>query len=230
MLDARPAAVHEAAARAVRAALAAGGEVAWHDALASGARAAFDASVRAGYGALRSASRDEALAALDRFRVLCALRGGPSGVAGLNDTIRVALDVRAPERALHAGEPVLVVANDYDLDLYNGDTGVVQPGDDGALRIHFRTAAGAVRDIAPAQLPAHETGYAMTVHKAQGSEFDEVVLVLPREPHPLLTREWLYTAVSRARSRLTVFAPFAVIEAALSRRQVLMSGLADRLR
>ncbi len=216
--------------RAVRAALAAGGEVEWHDAPVSGARPAFEALVRAGYGALRSASRESALAALERFRVLCALRDGPSGVAGLNEAIEAALEVRAPEQALHAGEPVLVVANDYDLDLYNGDTGVALPGADGALRVSFRTATGALRDVAPAQLPAHETGYAMTVHKAQGSEFDEVVLVLPREPHPLLTREWLYTAVSRAKAKLTVFASFAVIEAALSRRQSLMSGLAARLR
>ncbi|HET7843112.1 MAG TPA: exodeoxyribonuclease V subunit alpha, partial [Xanthomonadales bacterium] len=224
------AATREGDARAVRAALGAGGEVAWYDAPVSGARAAFEALVRDGYGALRTASRDRALAALDRFRVLSALRDGASGVAGLNDAIQLALDVRAPEQALHAGQPVLVVANDYDLDLYNGDTGVVLPGDDGALRIFFRTAGGAARDVAPAQLPAHETGYAMTVHKAQGSEFDEVVLVLPRESHPLLTREWLYTAVSRAKTKLTVFAPFAVIEAALARRQSLMSGLADRLR
>ncbi len=224
------AATREGDARAVRAALTADGEVTWHDAAVSGARTAFEALVRDGYGALRTESRDDALAALDRFRVLSALRDGASGVAGLNDAIQLALDVRAPEQALHAGQPVLVVANDYDLDLYNGDTGVVLPGDDGALRIFFRSATGTPRDVAPAQLPAHETGYAMTVHKAQGSEFDEVVLVLPREPHPLLTREWLYTAVSRAKTKLTVFAPFAVIEAALGRRQSLMSGLADRLR
>ena len=77
----------------------------------------------------------------------------------------------------------------------------------------------------PAQLPAHESAYAMTVHKAQGSEFDTVELVLPEQPHPLLTREWLYTAASRARSRLRIHASREVIGAALARRTRRINGL-----
>jgi exodeoxyribonuclease V alpha subunit len=218
---------------AMRAALA-GGDAAlrWHDGTVGTPREAFAEAVAAGYGRLRAAREpDEALAALDRFRVLCALREGPLGVEGLNGAIEAALGVRRPEHGYYRGRPILVVANDYGLGLYNGDSGVVlgEARRGAALRAWFADRAGGARPIPIGQLPAHDTGYAMTVHKAQGSEFDEVLLALPRTPHALLSREWLYTAVSRARRQLTIVAPFEVLAAALQRPHLSMSGLATRL-
>ena len=168
----------------------------------------------------------EALAALTRFRVLCALRDGPHGVAGLNHAIETALHGALARHAQYSGRPLLVTSNDHALGLFNGDVGVIlgeTPG--AALRAWFTRSDGRAHAFLPAQLPPHESAWAMTVHKAQGSEFDEVELVLPTEPHPLLTREWLYTAASRARSRLRVHATKRVIESALRSGARRINGL-----
>lgn len=177
-----------------------------------------------------------ALDALDRFRLLAAHRDGAFGVAGLNAEIVRALagERSLPREALgggwYHGQPVLVTENDRALELYNGDVGVVLrdgtgTGAGGALRVWFRAGAGRVRAVAPARLPAHETVFAMTVHKSQGSEFDEVVLVLPPAPSPVLTRELLYTGVSRARARVTVVGSRPVLDAAIAERVQRASGL-----
>ncbi len=181
---------------------------------------------RAYAGLLDAREPDAALAALPRFRVLCALRDGPHGVAGLNLAIETALHGALARHVQYAGRPLLVTSNDHALGLFNGDVGVIlgeKPG--GALRAWFTRSDGIAHAFLPAQLPPHESAWAMTVHKAQGSEFDEVELVLPAEPHPLLTREWLYTAASRARQRLRVHAARAVIEAALRSGTRRINGL-----
>jgi exodeoxyribonuclease V alpha subunit len=179
-----------------------------------------------------------ALDALDRFRLLAAHRDGALGVAGLGEAVRRAL---RDDRALGApaggaaeggwfhGQPVLVTANAPALDLYNGDVGVVLRDGGGALRAWFRTADGGTRGLAPARLPAHEPAFAMTVHKAQGSEFDEVALVLPAAPSPVVTRELLYTAVTRARRRVTVVGTPGAVRAAVAQRVERASGLRDAL-
>ncbi|HET9483870.1 MAG TPA: exodeoxyribonuclease V subunit alpha [Xanthomonadales bacterium] len=207
-----------------------GSGVAWHDDALLAARAPFDALARASYAGIRRASDPaSALEALARFRVLCALRAGPYGVSGINAAVESALGVARAERLRYPGRPILVLENDAALGLYNGDTGVVvADAERGAVAL-VGDPRGAPRRHALSQLPAHETAYAMTAHKAQGSEFEEVAIVLPPEPHPLVTREWLYTAVSRARSGLHVFAPRGAIEAALGRRVTVMSGLRERL-
>ncbi|MGZ8469647.1 MAG: exodeoxyribonuclease V subunit alpha [Gemmatirosa sp.] len=182
----------------------------------------------------RSASLDgpaAALAALDRFRVLAAHRAGALGVAGLNGAIVDALarEGTLPRDAVHArwwhGQPVMVTENDHALELYNGDVGVVLRDGGGGLRAWFRAPDGGVRALAPARLPAHETVFAMTVHKSQGSEFDEIVLVLPPRPSPVLTRELLYTAVTRAKSRVTVVGSAEVLRAGIAERVQRASGL-----
>ena len=177
-------------------------------------------------GLLAARSPLEALDALARFRLLCALREGPSGVAGLNAAVETALHGAQARGSLYAGRPILVTSNDPALGIYNGDVGVILGESAGApLRAWFTRSDGEVRAHLPAQLPAFESAYAMTVHKAQGSEFDTVELVLPRAPHALLTREWFYTAVSRARRRLVVEGSRDVIAAALARQVERFNGL-----
>jgi exodeoxyribonuclease V alpha subunit len=127
--------------------------------------------------------------------------------------------------------PILVDRNDPSLDLYNGDVGVLfRETRLASPRAMFRAADGAIRTLSPARLPPHEPAFAMSVHKSQGSEFDEVLVVLPNEASPLLSRELFYTAVTRARRRVTVHASAASIREAVRRRVVRTSGLASALR
>jgi exodeoxyribonuclease V alpha subunit len=176
-----------------------------------------------------------ALDALERFRVLAAHRAGTLGVAGLNAELVAALarEGTAPREAASArwwhGQPVMVVENDHAQELFNGDVGVVLREAGGGLRAWFRTGDGGVRGLAPARLPAHEPVLAMTVHKSQGSEFDEVALVLPVRPSPVLTRELLYTGITRARARVTVVASEAALRAAVAERVQRASGLREGL-
>jgi exodeoxyribonuclease V alpha subunit len=173
-----------------------------------------------------------ALTALERLRVLSAHRAGPFGVATLNALIAGCLEFRRPVRPAtpwYHGRPVLVTANDYNLRLFNGDLGVALADADGRLRVFFRTAEGGLRRLPPARLPDHETAYAATVHKSQGSEADRVLLVLPNELSPVMTRELIYTAITRARSRVEIWGTREVFEAAVARRLARSSGLRDAL-
>jgi exodeoxyribonuclease V alpha subunit len=179
-------------------------------------------------------------AAFDRFRVLCALRDGPRGVQAVNrwmDTqarqrlasLNAAFDADAgPDWPL--GRPVMVLRNDPLLRLANGDIGFVLPAADGRIAVHFAAPDGGFRALPPQRLPPVETAYATTVHKAQGSEFDAVLLLLPARPSRVLTRELLYTAVTRARERVTVAGPAARIAEAVATPTRRASGLLDRLR
>ena len=157
------------------------------------------------------------LQAFDRFRVLCAVREGDWGVLGLNQAIeaRLAQAGLLPGRGeWYEGRPVLVTRNDADLGVFNGDIGLAlrSSGADGAggepagLRVWFADGP-ALRSVSVSRLPAVETAFAMTVHKAQGSEFDHTVLVLPPEGGRLCSRELIYTGITRARSALTLVSP-----------------------
>lgn len=174
-----------------------------------------------------------ALAALGEFQVLTALREGPFGVSGVNAVIERLLRRRGCIRgqaAHYPGRPLLIGRNDYGLGLFNGDLGLLLAQPDGALRAWFAGVDGTPRPLAPSRLPAHDAAYAVTVHKSQGSEFQRVLLILPPQPNPLLTRELIYTAVTRARTGVTVWGSEATLAAAIGRRVVRDSGLADRLR
>jgi exodeoxyribonuclease V alpha subunit len=176
-------------------------------------------------------------AAFARFRMLCALRDGPWGVNAINREVsahfrRTLKHPRDPgmRSEWYPGRPVMVLRNDPVLKLFNGDIGIVAADEDGELHVHFPAEAGAFRAIAPARLPEHETAFAMTVHKSQGSEFDEVLLVLPAENSRVLTRELLYTAVTRARERLTIVGNAGIVAAAVETPTKRVSGLAGRIR
>jgi exodeoxyribonuclease V alpha subunit len=135
-----------------------------------------------------------------------------------------------PRSPWFAGRPVMVLRNDPVLTLYNGDIGITLPGADGALAVVFPDAAGGFRRVAPVRLPEHQTAFAMTVHKAQGSEFDEVLVLLPQQRSPVVTRELLYTAVTRARCRVSVAGSADVLIHAIQSPTRRHSGLLARLR
>ena len=223
-------------------ALLAGGaaDVAWQP-LADGrtARERLAGAAAEGFGAFLACVASGGLppdvfAAFDRFRILCAHRAGGAGVAGVNRMVEDALEARGLLRRgapWYVGRPVMVTRNDHVLRLANGDVGIVLPDPDepGRVAVAFPAADGGVRRVSPARLPAHETVWAMTVHKSQGSEFDRVLLLLPPEPSRLVTRELLYTAITRARDRVEVWGGEAVVRAGVAARVERSSGLRDAL-
>ncbi|MEG3049117.1 MAG: exodeoxyribonuclease V subunit alpha [Thermomonas sp.] len=177
-----------------------------------------------------------ALRQANRLRLLTALREGPSGARGLNARIEAALSGRriGTPPAWFPGRLLLVTENSYRHGLFNGDVGICLADADGTPLAWFSDNGGGegnghVRAFHPAALPAHESAFAMTVHKAQGSEFDEVWLQLPRTDSRVLSRELLYTGLTRARSALHVAGSADVISAALARHAGRVSGLGWRL-
>ena len=182
------------------------------------------------------------LEAFGRFQLLCALRRGPYGTDGLNRQIEEILQ-RArlidPAHHWYEGRPVLVTRNDYNLGLMNGDVGIALrvPGEDGELRLRVAFLAagtdddveGRIRFVLPSRLGELETVYAMTVHKSQGSEFEHTALVLPDQARGILTRELLYTGITRARQRFTLLGNAAAVERAIAQLTLRHSGLRDRL-
>ena len=171
---------------------------------------------------------------LDRFRILCALREGPFGVNAINFVVehlfREQKLIRGEGR-WYRGRPVLITQNDYNLRLYNGDVGIVlpDPGAEGELRVFFQAPDGTLRAFHPVRLPEHETVYALTVHKSQGSEFDRLLLILPDRDSPILTRELIYTGFTRAREGVEVWGHEKVFREAVGRRTIRASGLRDAL-
>ncbi|OBK70921.1 exodeoxyribonuclease V subunit alpha [Mycobacterium sp. 1274761.0] len=171
-----------------------------------------------------------ALQTLDEHRLLCAHRRGPYGVRFWNRQIERWLSEETGEPIWsdwYAGRPVLVTANDYGLGLYNGDTGVTVVRE-GVLRAVI--AGSEQKEFATSRLSDVDTLHAMTIHKSQGSQADEVTVLLPQEDSRLLMRELFYTAVTRAKERVRVIASEQALRAAVERRAVRASGLARRLR
>jgi exodeoxyribonuclease V alpha subunit len=169
-----------------------------------------------------------------RFRILCALREGPYGVQALNRLVEQLLRQEGLIRQAgrwYPGRPVMITKNDYPLRLFNGDMGIALPDPDGSqeLRVFFPSPDGGVRKFPPLRLPEHETGYALTVHKGQGSEFDRVLLILPDRDAPLLSRELIYTGITRAREQVEIWGKEITFRRAVSRRIQRSSGLREAL-
>ena len=215
---------------------AADGDVGWH-ALpkASALAASLKDSVVEGFREYCGCADPlEALARFDDFRILCAVREGPFGVQALNvlvEELLAADGLIAPHGVWYHGRPVLITRNHYPLQLFNGDIGIAFELEKGApLRVCFAGPDGDVRVFSPEQLPGHETAYATTVHKAQGAEFERALLLLPDRVSPVLTRELIYTGLTRVRSRIDVWADAAVLSAAIGSKIERSSGLFDALR
>jgi len=180
-----------------------------------------------GLCAAAAAAADDVLARKGRMQVLCANRDGPRGVSGWNRRIEARLG-DAARTPWYAGRPVMVTRNSRGLGLSNGDVGVVVPGRGPRMEAVFGTDARPVR-VPVARLENVVTVHALTIHRSQGSEYDHVVVVLPEKKSRLLTRELLYTAVTRAVAQVTVIGAREVIEEAVGRPIRRATGLAHRL-
>ena len=173
----------------------------------------------------------EALAALGRFRLLCAHRRGPYGVATWTARSRAGWPARstASSERDYAGRPLLVTENDYELGLYNGDTGVIVQRRRRASERRRSSAAASCCGSARSGSRPVETVYAMTIHKSQGSQFDTAAVLLPAGSSRILTRELLYTAVTRARRELILVGTEDAVREAVARPVARASGLRERL-
>ena len=185
-------------------------------------------------GFLDARDPEAKLDALGTYRLLSAHRRGPFGTERLNALIEdILLQAGRIRRAAagpnYHGRPIMVTANDYQLGLYNGDVGVIA-GDGTRLRAYFRGPDGGLRPpLLPSRLPPHETVFAMTVHKSQGSEFDQVGLLLPPAHSALLTRELIYTGVTRAKKLVRLYGTEDVLRRSVDTRVERASGLRDAL-
>ncbi len=200
-------------------------------------KAALRDAVVTHFGAvLKSASPAAALATLGKFRILCAVREGAFGTENINrlaEEILAEAGLIAPDEiksGTYAGKPLMVTANNYALKLFNGDTGVAWPDGDGASLIYFPDETGGVRVIARERLPEHESVFALTIHKSQGSEFDHVLIMLPEKTNPVLTRQLFYTGLTRARKSVRILAPEIILRTTIATPMRRMSGLTDALR
>lgn len=184
------------------------------------------------------ASPELATAALHRIaarQLLCALRDGPFGADAMNAAIERRLRQRwnvPADQAWYPGRVVMVTRNDYGSRLFNGDIGLCLRDGGGELHVWFESADGSgARAFAPGALPAHDPAWAITIHKSQGSEYAHAAVLLPPDPdHRILSQQLLYTALSRAKQSVEIWAPRASVEAALSRPLRRAGGLAAKLR
>jgi len=165
------------------------------------------------------------------FAILTATRSGPAGAAALNSMAERILEeagVISPSMEFYEGRPVMVTRNDYNLSLFNGDIGITC-FKDGELRVIFEKPDGEKVYIHPSRMPEHETAFAMTIHKSQGSEFNEVLLVLPPADSRLMTRELLYTAVTRGKKRVVIASDKETVAKMIENPMKRMTGLRERL-
>jgi exodeoxyribonuclease V alpha subunit len=180
-----------------------------------------------------------ALALFNRFRILCAVKFGVLGVIEINRLTEEILNRNdlieldnLSTYPWYRGRPVLISRNDYNLELFNGDIGITMPEPDSNsknLYVYFSDISGRLRRFLPHRLPEHETAYAMTVHKSQGSEFEKVLLILPDQDYPVLTRELLYTGITRAKSHISIWGKEEIIKTTILRKISRNSGLKDAL-
>jgi len=175
----------------------------------------------------------EKIEAFGKFRILCALKEGPFGVFAVNRMIEEILTENKlipSENIWYEGRPVMMVENDYNLRLFNGDVGIsmFDPTDQ-EMRVFFPDDRSGLRKFHPMRIGPHETVFAMTVHKSQGSEFENVILILPDRESPVLTRELIYTGITRSQKQVIIWGNEQIFEKAVSRRVTRVSGLKDAL-
>ncbi|MDR1310289.1 MAG: exodeoxyribonuclease V subunit alpha [Burkholderiaceae bacterium] len=186
--------------------------------------------------ALQTDDRDKEriFGAFNRFRVLCATHEGARGVSACNQLMEreVCRHLGIPlatGRNWYKGRAVMVQRNHYALELFNGDTGITLPDERGRLMVWFPAAGGQFRAIAPVRLPEYLPAFAMTVHKSQGAEFDTLLVLLPGQKSRVMTRELLYTAITRARERVCLVADRDTLARSIQKTVQHRSGLANRL-
>lgn len=175
----------------------------------------------------------EIYTAFSQFQVLCSNRRGEQGVVEINLQLEAKLQ---QQNKIHLsgqwyiGRPVMVTQNNPSMQLYNGDIGIcLFDKEMSRLTVYFLTADGSIKKVLPSRMPEHETVFAMTIHKSQGSEFDECLCVLPFVINPILTKELIYTAITRAKTKLKIASNYTIFNQALQRRVQRTSGLFERL-
>ncbi|WP_216782643.1 exodeoxyribonuclease V subunit alpha [Candidatus Profftia tarda] len=171
-----------------------------------------------------------------RFRLLCALREGLFGQSGLNERIELALAKaklikRSSQdyRNWYSGKPIMLTRNDSSLGLFNGDIGISLAYPAYGIRVYFQLSDGSIKSVHPSCLPQVDTAYAMTVHKSQGSEFAHAILVLPVDFSAIVTRELLYTAITRAKQKITIFSKDKILVSAICTPTLRQSGFIKRI-
>ena len=174
-----------------------------------------------------------ALKKLNELRVLVAVRQGPRGLYAINKAIELHLRKKAlikPDDEFYENRPIMITRNMYDLGLLNGDTGIMRKDASGNMKVWFEDGQGGIKSVLPAYLNYSETAFAMTIHKSQGSEFDHVMVILPEgTSNALLTRELLYTGITRAKSSITIQGEMATIEHVVNSCVKRISGITGRI-
>ena len=181
----------------------------------------------------------EIFEAFNEYRILCALRRGLNGSTIMSERIESAIvkqgflhthSQQELNKSWYHGRPVMITQNSYSKSLFNGDTGIALI-EDQQVKVYFPDGSdGAYKSFAPVRLPTHETTWAMTIHKSQGSEFNEVALILPHEVMPLLTKQLIYTGITRAKERISIVASESIINAGLKTEVVKATNIAEALR
>lgn len=183
---------------------------------------------------IREKDIKKAFEKLNQLRILCAIREGEEGIYTLNDRVQKFLQSKGLihlDSPFYEHRPLIVNTNNYELGLFNGDIGIVRKDEEGVLKVWFEGADGELKSILPAFIDSAETVFAMTIHKSQGSEFGKVMVVLPQSADiPLLTKELLYTAVTRAKEKVIIQGSKEGILACAERRVQRGSGIMDRFK
>jgi len=185
-------------------------------------------------GPINNQKVSDIIALFAQAQVLCAVREGPFGVEGLNHQIRMRLIKSGllPKTDLtwYVGRPIMVTQNEVNLDLYNGDIGIcLYDPQLEKLKVYFILPDGSIRSVLPSRLPEHQSVFAMTIHKSQGSEFSHTMMILPDTPTPVITRELIYTGITRAKDKLDLYAPKAILRQGIEHKTQRASGLSARL-
>ena len=181
--------------------------------------------------AVLSKNLTEIFAQLARFRILCAVNSGPFGVHEINANIEKQLFPGATVSSFYHGEPIMITKNDYRLGVSNGDVGVIfRDEESGELKAFFPDSDGEFRKFNPSSLDEYTTAFAISIHKSQGSEFENVFIMLPPEESQILTKELIYTAVTRAKKCCTVIASPGILHKAAITKMQRQSGLQNQLK
>ncbi len=177
---------------------------------------------------------EDVLALFADVRLLCAIRNGDTGVDGMNQRVERHLRqlnlIQDHDDLWYIGRPIMITRNDYALGLSNGDIGItLYDQENQRLRVYFQLPDGSIKGILPSRLPTHETAYAMTIHKSQGSEFGHTFLLLPAKMNPVVTRELIYTGITRAKKQLSLYADMPILLQGINRQTERLSGLKQAL-
>ncbi len=182
---------------------------------------------------LEAKSLEDGFVALENYKILCSHRKGEFGVEAINRSIGQLLIEQGVINDLqdnYKGKPIIIKQNDYQVNLYNGDTGIIWPDNDGHLRAFFPVGKQSFNDVGISRMPLYQAAYALTIHESQGSEFSDILIVLGEKPSPLLSKELLYTAVTRAKNNIEIWADRELLSFAVDNAVQRQTGLQQKLR